>query len=360
MLDFDFKVRAGTFRLDARGEQTAATMGLFGPSGCGKTTLLNCLAGLLRPYEGYIRLNGKPLFDSSAKVNVRPDRRRIGYVFQDGRLFGHMTVRANIEYGRRRTRTGPGPDELAAALDIEPFLDRSPETLSAGERQRVALARALAAGPRMLLLDEPLASIDQNSRLRILPYLGEIYEKWQVPCVYVSHSLSEIIFLAQGCWQMCRGRIDRTAHPRDMLAGTSHMFDPILNIIRGSVQDVPAHKGFAIVRCNGHTLKVPSEGLTTGSEVTVALPARDLMLSLSRPQGISARNILPANISRIEQNGHALWVTVQVGSDPLVIELTEDAGRQLQLRPELDVYVLVKSHSITVTPTKENEGHDAR
>ncbi len=160
MLEFDFKIKVGTFEMRAYGRQDKPRMGLFGPSGCGKTTLMNCLAGLLCPNEGFISLNGETLFDSKRKLNVPPQKRFIGYVFQDGRLFPHMSVRDNIEFGQHRDFPGPGLSELMEVFDLKWLLDRSPNTLSGGEYQRVGMERALAAAPRLLLLDEPLSSID--------------------------------------------------------------------------------------------------------------------------------------------------------------------------------------------------------
>ena len=358
MLEFNFKVRLGTFHLHARGQQTAPRMGLFGPSGCGKTTLLNCLAGLLRPYEGFISFGGQALFDSSKGRHVPAHRRAVSYVFQEGRLFPHMTVRANIEYGRRRRAKEPTLAELCEVLNLKNLLQREPETLSAGERQRVALARALAAGPRLLLLDEPLPSLDEASRLRILPYLMQVYETWNVPFVYVSHTLTEILFLTEMSWQMSRGQIERCVRARGLLSLSPHAVDPILNILTGTVRAVPPHAGYAVVSCNSQTLKVPNNGLCSGDDVAVALPARDLMLSLLPPQGLSARNVFAATIRHMEQNGHVLWVIAEAGGNELVVELTEEAGRELRLRPGLPVQVIIKSHSITVTVLKREAPHE--
>lgn len=353
MLEFDFKVSVGAFDLTACGRQVTPRMGLFGPSGGGKTTLLNCLAGLVRPQSGHITMDGQVLFDAAANRHVPAHRRAIGYVFQDGRLFGHMSVRANIEYGRQRRTRAPSLSELRDVLDLDDFLERRPDTLSGGEKQRVVLARALAAGPRLLLLDEPLASLDEASRLRILPYLARIYEAWHVPFVYVSHSLTEIIAMAEMSWQMSAGRIARTARSRELLTDSSQGLEPVLNILSGTVGEIPDHTGYAVVACGGVQLRVPDDGLHVGDAVTVALPARDLMLSLSSPEGLSARNIVPATIRELEQNGHALWVTVEAGENELIVELTEEAGRELGLRLGMPVYVVVKSHSVRVTTAQQ-------
>lgn len=361
MLEFDFEVHRGAFHLQVRGVQEVANMGLFGPSGCGKTTVLNCLSGLLRPKKGFICLDGKVLFDSSAKHNVRPSRREIGYVFQDGRLFPHMSVGANIEYGRHRRSEGPSIRDLSESLDLGDSLERLPDTLSAGQKQRVGLARALAAWPKLLLLDEPLASLDEESRLRILGYLKRVYKRWQIPFVYVSHSLTEILFLSDMTWQMTEGRITRSAHPRELLARSPHYVDPILNILTGTVLETPKEKGFALVRSGDQQFKVPpNSNLHPGDTVIMALPARDLIVAVTVPHGISARNVFAAKVVQMEQNGHALWLTAQAAKSQLVVELTADAGRELNLHTGMSIHLVVKSHSITVSPIGEFTHHEQR
>ena len=349
MLEFDFRVKLGTFELHAAGTQATAATGLFGPSGCGKTTLLHCLAGLLRPAEGHIRFQGRTLFDSARRICLAPQKRRIGYVFQDGRLFPHMTVRANLEYGRRGDRRRVDLGELVDVLDLGEFLDRLPSELSGGQGQRVALGRALAAGPELLLLDEPLASVDEPSRLRILTYLKHAYEMWHVPFVYVSHTLTEILYLAERAWQMAGGHILRLAQPHDLVAGTDPGVSPIQNVLTGVVEANPEHAGYVRVRCGGMELNVPGAAMRVGQDVALAVPARDLMISLGRPTGLSARNVLPARIEEMTQNGLALWLTVRAGDNEMIVELTEGAGRELALREGMDVFVVVKAHGIRAT-----------
>ena len=353
MLEFDFKIKVGTFKLHAYGRQNKPRMGLFGPSGCGKTTLMNCLAGLLCPNEGFISLNGETLFDSKRNLNVPPQKRFIGYVFQDGRLFPHMSVRDNIEFGRHRDFPGPGLSELTEVFDLKWLLDRSPNTLSGGEYQRVGMARALAAAPKLLLLDEPLTSIDTVAKLRIMPYLTRAYELWKIPFIYVSHSLSEILFLTTATWEMADGRIIHAVHPRELLSRSSHNGEPILNILEGTVESVPENTGYSLISCNGQKWKVPNRDLHVKEKVSMAIQAGDMMLSINMPQGISARNVFPAKIRHLEQNGHALWAIAASGTNQLVVELTEDAGRELRLQPGKPVYLVFKSHSVTVTSIKE-------
>jgi molybdate transport system ATP-binding protein len=195
VLAVDVEKQLGAFKLDARFEADGKAIGFFGPSGSGKTTLVNAIAGLLTPDRGSIKLDDTVLFDSKTAINVPPHRRRIGYVFQEGRLFPHLSVRQNLDYGRRMSRRPRDVNEferIAALLDIDHLLDRRPRMLSGGERQRVAMGRALLMRPRLLLLDEPLASLDAGHKREILPYLVRLRDEAGIPLVYVSHTPAEL------------------------------------------------------------------------------------------------------------------------------------------------------------------------
>jgi molybdate transport system ATP-binding protein len=210
MLAVDVDKQLGQFALCARLETAAGVTGVFGASGSGKTTLVNLIAGLLRPDRGRIVLDGTVLFDSDAGINVPAHRRRIGYVFQEGRLFPHLTVAANLDYGRRMNGLAVDPAELARIvelLDIKHLLDRRPGKLSGGERQRVAVGRALLMKPRLLLLDEPLASLDAARKREILPYLERLRDVSRVPMVYVSHHPGELRRLANTVAHLDGGRV---------------------------------------------------------------------------------------------------------------------------------------------------------
>jgi len=195
LLAVDVEKGLGAFKLTARFEATGGITALFGPSGSGKTTLVNIIAGLINPDRGAIALDDTVLFDAKAGINVPPHRRHIGYVFQEGRLFPHLNVLQNIDYGRRMSGHPRLEDEFArvvALLDIGHLLDRRPRLLSGGERQRVAIGRALLTRPKLLLLDEPLASLDAGHKREILPYLVRLRDETKVPIVYVSHTPAEV------------------------------------------------------------------------------------------------------------------------------------------------------------------------
>jgi molybdate transport system ATP-binding protein len=195
VLAVDVEKQLGTFKVNVRFEAVGGATALFGPSGSGKTSLVNMVAGLLEPDRGIIALDDTVLFDAGRNIDVPPHKRRIGYVFQEGRLFPHLSVRQNLDYGRRmngQPRDQNEFDRIAALLDIGQLLDRRPRMLSGGERQRVAVGRALLMRPRLLLLDEPLASLDAGHKREILPYLVRLRDEAKVPIVYVSHMPAEV------------------------------------------------------------------------------------------------------------------------------------------------------------------------
>jgi molybdate transport system ATP-binding protein len=213
VLALDIEKQLGAFRLSVRFEAAGGATALFGPSGAGKTSVVNMIAGLLPPDRGSIVLDGAVLFDSTKQIDVPPHLRRIGYVFQEGRLFPHLSVRQNLDYGRRISRLPRNAEEferIVALLDIGHLLDRRPRLLSGGERQRVAVGRALLMRPRLLLLDEPLASLDAGHKREILPYLVRLRDEAKIPIVYVSHTPAEVRRIATTVVRLDGGRVVAT------------------------------------------------------------------------------------------------------------------------------------------------------
>jgi molybdate transport system ATP-binding protein len=210
MLTVDIEKRLGEFSIAAKFQTTGGVTALFGASGSGKTSIVNMIAGLVTPDHGHIALDETVLFDSATRTNVPAHQRRIGYVFQEGRLFPHLTVAQNLDYGRWMSGHPADADErrrIVALLDIGHLLSRRPGKLSGGERQRVAFGRALLLKPRLLLLDEPLASLDRARKLEILPYLARLRDEAKVPMIYVSHQAGEITRLASQVVRIEDGRV---------------------------------------------------------------------------------------------------------------------------------------------------------
>ena len=222
MLRVDIFKQLGEFSIEAAFTSEGRVTGLFGASGAGKTSLVNMIAGLLRPDRGVIALDGETLDDAAAGVHVPPHRRRIGYVFQDARLFPHLNVRQNLDYGRRMNRLVDDPGQrkrVTDLLDVGNLLDRRPGQLSGGERQRVALGRALLSKPRLLLLDEPLGSLDEGRKVEILPYFVRLRDEASVPMVYVSHDAAEMRQLATQIVMLRNGRVTALGGVKVLTAG---------------------------------------------------------------------------------------------------------------------------------------------
>jgi molybdate transport system ATP-binding protein len=214
VLAVDVEKQLGALQMSVRFEAARGATALFGPSGAGKTSVVNMIAGLLKPDRGSITLDAMVLFDAAKGIDVPPHRRRIGYVFQEGRLFPHLSVRQNLDYGRRMSRHPRDTGEferITALLDIGPLLDRRPGKLSGGERQRVAVGRALLMRPLLLLLDEPLASLDAGHKREILPYLVRLRDDAGIPIVYVSHTPAEVRRIATTVVRLDTGRVVATS-----------------------------------------------------------------------------------------------------------------------------------------------------
>ena len=348
-LEFDLKLQQGDFTLDAAGQFSNGITAVFGPSGAGKSTLLACLAGMTEPDDGFIKLNEQTLFSASDRVRTPPQTRRVVMVFQDGMLFPHKTVRENIEYGYRmmpiEQRT-IDPDELCQFLRIESLLDRYPETLSGGERQRVALARGVATSPRLLLLDEPVASLDIGLRNEVVSYLKQVHERYAIPMVYVSHSLSDVMALAANALVLELGRAKSFGPVVDLVAeivsSTRVGRGDIDNLFVGTVSASGA------IRIGDIDVVAQASNLQSGQRVTASISASDIMLALKRPEAISARNVLSGVVRRVERGEFGAFAFVDAGAE-FVVELTAEAVDQLGVEPGLDVYVVFKTSSITIT-----------
>jgi molybdate transport system ATP-binding protein len=354
MLHVRLSRQRGDFRLDVTfSAQTPGIIALFGRSGSGKTTLAQLIAGLLPADEGAIQLNGQWLYDSERALVVAPEARRIGYVFQDGRLFPHFTVHGNLLYGWKRRppdeSTDAGlPTRLIMLLGLEKLLARRPWQLSGGERQRVALGRALLAHPRLLLLDEPLAALDQRRREEVLPYLERVRDELRVPMIYVSHQFDEVLRLATHVVLMDQGRSVASGdlpavslHPqmRDIIG-----VEALGAVVEATVAQAADESGLGQLAVGRGRLQVPIEGLQPGQPVRLQLLARDLILALGTPRGLSVRNRLAGIIVDMRDDDvHSVLVSVDVGGPILLARVTALSASEMELRIGLPLWVLVKS-----------------
>ncbi|HUJ74626.1 MAG TPA: molybdenum ABC transporter ATP-binding protein [bacterium] len=342
------------FTLDARLDlDLRGITAVFGPSGSGKTTLLRKIAGLERAGRACVRVDGHLWEDDARGVFVPVHRRGVGLVFQDSRLFPHLSVRANLAYGLRRTPPAERRvtwEQVVEMLQLGPMLQRRPAGLSGGERQRVALGRAVLAGPRLLLLDEPLASLDAGSKLEILPFIERIAHALEVPILFVSHAMEEVSRLATTLVLMSQGRvlatgpidrvtarIDIPAYSQDLDAGA---------VLRAQVLQRDAGHGLTRLGVAGAELLAASLDLPPGTPVNVHIRARDVALSLERPQAISISNILPGRVVQIssEAGPHA-HVLVDVGG-LLWARVMRKSVEELGLREGSQVFALIKAVAV--------------
>ena len=352
----------GDFSLDCEADFDNGVTAVFGPSGSGKTTLLDCIAGMISPDSGEIWLQGSALFSSGERVDLAPERRRFGYVFQHGALFPHMTVRENVEYGYALT---PGlgrrfePDDVVNLLGIAHLMRRDVKNLSGGERQRVALARALAASPRMLLLDEPLASLDAAHRASILTYLRHVSEQLGTPMVYVSHSLSEVMALASNTLTLSRGKRVAFGPTGGVLAHPDVAqiadYSTLENILEAEVVSTDTSTGTSMLKLGETVLVGPPTSAVPGEQVTISIRAGDIILSLGVPPKTSARNAAPSVIRELREVGGRVLVYLDIG-EQFIAEITPASAYELGLVVGRDVHVVIKSNSILVFGSESDLG----
>ena len=362
MLKATLVKRRDGFLLHAQFEMPApGVVALFGRSGCGKSTLIDLLSGLLSPDEGFVQLDDTVLTDTRAGITIPAERRRIGYVFQDARLFPHFTVAGNLRYGLKRAerrressaRNGEviGFDDIVSLLGIAALLDRRPHQLSGGERQRVALGRALLSQPRLLLLDEPLAALDVARREEVLPYLEVLRDKLSIPMVYVSHQFDEVMRLATHVVLMdagsvvAQGSLSEISLCRELreIIGP----DAVGAVLDGVVSSADSSRGTADLQMSGGVLHVSVRDVRVGARLRVQLLARDIILATERPRALSVRNSLEGTVAELtdDMDTDAVIVTVNVGGAKVLSRITRGAVNELQLRQGTPVWVLVKEVS---------------
>jgi molybdate transport system ATP-binding protein len=349
-LSVDIRHRLGKFRLDARFETAGGLVALLGRSGSGKTSIINTIAGLITPDEGFVSLDELVLVDTSRQTFLSPHRRRIGYVFQEGRLFPHLTVRQNLLYGRWFAPPGGGTefDGVVDLLGIGALLERRPGRLSGGEKQRVAIGRALLAKPRLLLMDEPLASLDEARKAEILPYIERLRDQASVPIVYVSHSIGEVARLASTIVLVSDGKVAAVGptaeimHRLDLLPLTGRAEAGAL--IEATVERHDEQFGLTELRSRAGLWKLPRLDVPVGVRLRLRVRARDVMIATSPPSDLSALNVLSGLVSDIgPPDGAIVEVRLDCAADVLIARLTRYSVQRLGLALGTRVYALIKS-----------------
>jgi len=341
--------RLGDRAFRFRFQTGAGITGVVGPSGVGKTTLLNLVAGALKPDQGRIDVAGRMLFDSATGLNLRPEHRRAGYIFQDGRLFPHKSVRANLRYGMDARRPPPlSFDETVDFLGIRPLLDRRPPALSGGEAQRVAIGRALLSGPSFLLMDEPLSSLDPARREEIMRVIERLRDCFALPILYVSHDIAEVERLCDHLLLLTPDESAPVAGPiGEMLANLTLPLarggDAAMVVTAEILHHDPDYD-LSECRIDGATLRIPGDLGAPGTRRRLRIKARDVSLVIGEPAGTSVLNLLPATIASVEQldRSHVI-VLLDLGPARLLSAITRKSWDMLGLAIGQAVLAQVKA-----------------
>jgi molybdate transport system ATP-binding protein len=355
MIRFDCQLERRDFRFDVAFEAEEGVTALFGPSGSGKTTAIQLLAGLAQPRQGRIILGDETLLDTARSLNLRPHRRRIGLVFQDAQLLPHLNVRANLTYGqfftpKRERRVTFEP--VVEVLGIGHLLERRPETLSGGERQRVAIGRALLASPRLLLMDEPLASLDNARKIEILPFIERLRDEFRIPIVYVSHAVDEVARLAARVIRLENGMVTASGSPAEVLApaaiaSAAERFDAI-SVLSAPVRHHLPDYGVTLLDHPAGEIVVPGRVEETQGEVRVAIRATSVVLAVGRPKQVSVRTVLSGRIIALDRTeGPFAMATLELrGGQSLKAYATRLSLDELGLDIGDEVQALIKSATI--------------
>lgn len=351
MLKINARKKLAAFEWQGRLEIQPGVTALFGQSGAGKTSLVNMVAGLLTPDEGEIAIGETCVFASDHGVNLPPEQRSVGVVFQDGRLFPHLTVRGNLQYGRQRgAGAAPALEEVIELLKLEALLDRRPMSLSGGEQQRVAIGRALLTAPDVLLLDEPLAGLDGERREEVLGFLGRLKQDPDRVIVYVTHRMEEVIRLADRLVLIDRGVIQSSGGLKDLL-GRPETQAVIGQRTAGALLSCRIERaddgdGLSRLSCSGQTLLLPRLDLPRDAQIVLQVRAGDVSLSLEPPRRSSMLNVMSGKVERVLQEDGALAdVVVNVGQT-LWARVTRRSVRELGLSPGTRVYATIKAASL--------------
>jgi len=335
--------RIGDFELDAAFRLTDSKTGLFGPSGSGKSTLMNLLAGLGQADSGYVRLDEHVIFDSSNTINVRPEQRRIGVVFQHAHLFPHLNVRSNVLYGYKRTAPENrriSPDDLIGALGIEPLLSRKVASLSGGERQRVALARTMLTCPRLILMDEPLSGLDEELKFQIIPYLTRVFSEFEIPLLFISHSLLEMRLMTREIVVIDKGEVQQQVATESFAKA---LWDTgrkgYINLLElGSANRHHDLYAYAWGQ-NRLILTEPSNE----TENVFELDAREILLFRRHPEATSARNLLECRVNNIFRSGNRVRVELLSGGKQLIAQIVPESVEELGICEGCTVVAAIKA-----------------
>lgn len=346
MIRVDVQKRLGDFTLNVQFDAPRGVTAIFGPSGSGKTSVINAIAGLMRPDSGSIALDDRVLFDSTQSVPVQG--RKLGYVFQDARLFPHLSVSKNLTFGGQHDH-----EKVIDLLGLEGLLARKPAGLSGGEKQRVALGRALMSNPDMLLLDEPLAALDARRKQEVLPYLIRLRDNLNMPMVYVSHAMEEVTQLANHLVILADGCVVKHGPLGAVLA--DHASVAMLGardagaVIMAKVVGHDMEDQLTKVSFDGGRINLSGHVGTIGDAIRFRIPAHDIILAGAVPSQISARNVLPVTVTAIDASKDGVSVSLSAGQTPLLARITQASARDMNLTVGAKIFAIIKATAVAPT-----------
>ena len=354
MLSVNITKAFGSFRLETQFEvEEGSITAIFGKSGAGKTSTINAIAGLTRPDVGVIQIGNTTLFDQNLRINLPIYKRQIGYVFQDDRLFPHMTVRNNLIYGTPKNRDVANSlnlTDITGLLELAPLLERRPRTLSGGEKQRVAIGRALLSNPKLLLMDEPLASIDVQHRFEILPFIQRVREKTGITIIYVTHALEEVIFIADQIILLSEGQVTAQGTVEEIMSRLD--LHPMTSRFDAGAVISATYSGYdrefdlGELSFDGGTLRIAGLNAEIGIHLRAHIRARDVSLMLDKPKDTSVLNVFKGELIEIRhEDGPQLDLLINIGT-PLIARITRKSLNDLNLDIGSKVYAMIKAVAI--------------
>ena len=354
MLSVNITKAFGSFRLETQFEvEEGSITAIFGKSGAGKTSTINAIAGLTRPDVGVIQIGNTTLFDQNLKINLPIYKRQIGYVFQDDRLFPHMTVRNNLIYGTHKNRDVANSlnlTDITGLLELAPLLERRPRSLSGGEKQRVAIGRALLSNPKLLLMDEPLASIDVQHRFEILPFIQRVREKTGITIIYVTHALEEVIFIADQIILLSEGQVTAQGTVEEIMSRLD--LHPMTSRFDAGAVISATYSGYdrefdlGELSFYGGILRIAGLNTEIGILLRAHIRARDVSLMLDKPKDTSVLNVFKGELIEIRhEDGPQLDLLINIGT-PLIARITRKSLNDLNLDIGSKVYAMIKAVAI--------------
>lgn len=352
MLDVRIKTSLEGFRLDVEFAMESEVFALLGASGSGKSLTLSTIAGFVTPDEGRISIDGEVLFDGAEGVGKQPERRRMGYVLQEPYLFPHYTVLKNLTIGRGRGNEGPVRlDEVIDVLNLSGLQQRKPRHLSGGEKQRVAIGRALLSAPEVLLMDEPVSSLDEAATWRILTYIKRVHERFGIPILYVTHSMDEVEFLADSVALLDAGTVV-AQEPKDELLRSGKLFETpfrrqFSNLLKAEVVESHPGAGLTTVRLGGKQFEIPVVEANPGDTVLLSVPAGDILVSAEHPAPMSASNIYCGEVKALFPTPTSTVALLDAGFE-LFVEVSPAAMEELNITVGEHLHYILKSGSFRI------------